>query len=138
MFIKLLALLLFLYTSVGFAQKHTLASWQFESGPKCNIYFDDGAEDFIGVKWDGRNDPPVNISKARKIFQAWISEKFGDNIDSHIVGYNLTSFRGSGMRSNHWVYVINYLKFIDGKPHADFDSKVAILMNGVVIDKSCK
>ena len=125
-----------LYSSQVFAYEYPIDTWQWENEPKCGLYFNEKVEETIKKRWDGSGEPPVNISNIQLIINKWATQKFGNNSKYHITNYELTSFRGEDMESNHWIYIISFLKFDGGKLHGI--DKVAILMDGTIIEKICK
>ena len=134
---------IFFTTLLMFFASNTLANgsyvdkWQWNNGPECAVYFNPSDEPMVKEYWDGNGEPPISISDARKLVLNWVKEEYQGEISPSMVSYNLTSYHAKGMKTNHWLYNIRYVKFRNGIPDKDFNENIVVLMDGAILSKQC-
>ena len=109
--------------------------WSSNGGPFCKLILDESMTESRG--WNGVGEPPISVAKVSEIIEKWGKDKFGQEVDLHIVIYELISFRSIEMKNNVWLWHIDLNKFKDGAPMKEFTENVIILMDGSLIEKVC-
>ena len=131
---------IFIYLSLLFVWNTSYAGyifkeWSVNDDSVCKLELEENMTESPG--WNGIGKPPITVEDSNKIVENWSKSKFGQDIDLHIVSYQLNSFRTKEMKNNVWLWNLELRKFNNGTPMNEFIDNVIILMDGKLIEKVC-
>ncbi|WP_299599717.1 hypothetical protein [uncultured Microbulbifer sp.] len=134
---KIILTVIFMLTTVscfaGSCGESPLISTANADGKKVGIFAKSG--DFEeSLKWDiNHGEPPLSISKAVGIVQAW-SKNYYSKFDTVLVhSFNMQEFTCWG-RTGHWLYVFQLIPVIDGNRLFSSSYMAAVTMSGKVLE----
>ena len=133
---KLLILLVFMCCSFfAKADEDAIDTW-FEGATSCSL----NLVELPNSRWDGTTKLPIDILEVGKIFERWSKKKFDERYDIFISSYELVRTYKEVSLDNAktvWLYKIKFVTFLKNKPATPFNRKIAINLDGQVIEPRC-
>lgn len=107
-----------------------------DDGMKCTLSVDVEPK----INWDGKSSFPIAINEVTDIFDKWADSNLGANEKAFVSNYTLSRTiyeASSNSPKSVWLFRIDYVVFENNKPSSSFNRKIAITLDGKIIEPKC-